>query len=204
MILRQILLVSTSAVLVSFGVSPIVGATSQPLTVYPSGTVLESWQWVRAVPMPPTDQSVVERVGGLLIQSAVPPTPTPAASFPILAGPWVQFPPAWTRIDSVAALQAVATHARAQWPAIRLAMAPPHGTVHYSADLKAAMTIQQFNPGSVGLTPLVPSPRTMTPATDAWLIAHGWGLVLARYFVHHPHLHVTLPRSLQTLLGHHL
>lgn len=202
MMVRQVLLISTSALLVSFGVSPIIGATSRPPTVYPSGTVLESWQWTRAVPVPPTPQSVVERIGGLLIQTAVPPTSTPAASFPILAGTWVQFPPSWTRIDSAAALRAIATQAYARWPSIRLAMAPPHGTVHYSADLKAAMTIQQFNPGSVGLTPLAPSPRTMTPATDAWLIAHGWGLVLAQYFVHHPHLHVPLPRSLQTLLGH--
>lgn len=105
-------------------------------------------------------------------------------------GYWVRFPQAWMRADSVAVVKALADHAPKVFRQIGLA--PKHLGLHYGAYLAAAMTIQDFNPGSLGMQPLAPSPKALTPATEAWLIQHGWGGVLARYAKKH---HLTVRHS---------
>lgn len=92
----------------------------------------------------------------------------------------------WNRPDDVAFLQAL-NQQMPYWVATSM---PPHIGLKYGANLAAAMTIQNFNPGSIGCQPLAPSPNTLTPSTIAWLRQVGWGPQLARYAAQH---HLVLP-----------
>ena len=158
---------------------------------YPKGTTVLNWRWVAS-----------EKIGAINIPakphqavfafSVSEPADSGSAvtMLPTVKGSWIQFPKAWMRVDSVAVLKALAVHAPKVFDQIGLA--PKHLGLHYSADLAAAMTIQHFNPGSLGMQLLAPSPKALTPATEIWLIKHGWGEVLAKYATSH---HLTLPNT---------
>jgi len=107
----------------------------------------------------------------------------------VLQGTWV---PAstkiWTRPDNVTLLKRVAQH----HPFDVGINFVPGIDLWYGPDVAAAMTIQNFNPGSVGCQALAPSPKTLTPTTIAWLRKVGWGPQLARYAAQH---HLTLPKA---------
>lgn len=158
---------------------------------YPKGTTVWSWRWVAS-----------EKIGAINIPakahravfafSFIEPNGDgyPQTTLPTIQGSWVQFPHAWTRVDSVDVLKAFAVHAPKMFD--QMGFAPKHLGLHYSADLAAAMTIQHFNPGSLGMQPLTPSAKALTPATETWLIKNGWGGVLAKYATMH---HLTLPNG---------
>jgi len=177
-------------------VSPIPPPPSGNPMLYPKYTVLVSWQWAKSfddgfkVPEKP-DQ-------GLLIDTTLWPMPNrtfaslksvqysgPSVGPYTVQGKWVRFPKNQMRIDSVVALQTIAEDAPAGWAKWRLWLAPSGIAMQYSADLKAAMTVQNFNPGSLGMQPLKPSPATLTPAAEAWLVHNGWGAALAKYALAH-------------------
>lgn len=164
---------------------------------YPKYTVLEKWQWARSfdygfkVPEKP-DQ-------GMLVDTTLEPVPnltfaslksveymgSPGIGPFVVQGNWVALPKSAMRMDSVAALHIIAAKDPAIWAKWRLWLAPPGISMQYGADLKAAMTIQNFNPGSMGMQSLKPSPTTLTPATEVWLVRNGWGVALAKYALVH-------------------
>lgn len=95
---------------------------------------------------------------------------------------WKNQPPvAWNRPDNVALLKDLA----AQMPYWVQSAMPNKIGLNYGADVAAAMTVQDFNPGSIGCQPLAPSSKTLTVKTVEWLIRNGWGPQLAKYEVTH-------------------
>ena len=97
-------------------------------------------------------------------------------------GSWVSNSTTWTTLDSVAPLLAAVKHGYAY----EVAGALPNGIgLHYSPNVAAALTIQNFNPAQVGGQPLFPSPSTLTSGTKSWLIQAGWGSALTSYQASH-------------------
>ena len=156
---------------------------------YPKGTTVLNWRWVASAKRGTIDIPAKPHQAVFAFSFSEPNGDGyPVTTFPTIRGAWVHFPRTWMRVDSVAVLKAFATHAPKLFAATGLA--PQHLDLQYGADVAAAMTIQNFNPGSLGLQALAPSTKTLTPATIAWLRKAGWGHVLARYATAH---HLTLP-----------
>ena len=158
---------------------------------YPKGTTVLNWRWAPSAKRGTINIPAKPHHAVFAFSFSEPNGDGyPVTAFPTFRGAWVQFPKAWMRVDSVAVLKVVAGHAPKVFA--QMGLAPNHLGLHYGADLAAAMTIQDFNPASLGMQPLAPSPKALTPATETWLIQHGWGGVLAQYATKH---HVTLPHS---------
>lgn len=158
---------------------------------YPKGTTVLNWRWATSAKSGTIDIPAQPHQAVFAFSFSEPADSGSAVTtLPTVKGSWVQFPKAWMRVDSVAVLKVVAVHAPKVFDQIGLA--PKHLGLHYSADLAAAMTIQHFNPGSLGMQSLAPSTKALTPATETWLIKNGWGDVLTKYATSH---HLTLPRS---------
>jgi len=178
-------------------VSPIPPPPKGDPMLYPKYSVLVSWQWAKSfnqgllkVPEKPHQGILVDTslwpIANMTFKSlkSVQYGTPMMGPYPVQAT-WVRFPKAQMRIDSVAALHTIAREDPALWDKWRLWLAPPGYAMQYSADLKAAMTVQHFNPGSLGMQALAPSASTLTPATEAWLIKNGWGVALAKYALAH-------------------
>ncbi len=162
-------------------ISPISVNPANP-NAYPQNTTVLGWKWLIGTGShQATFQFSFHEPSGSV--GAITGTQT-------VHGSWIQFPQAWARVDSVTVLKDFAAHAPRVFE--QTGLAPKNLGLHYSADLAAAMTVQNFNPGSLGMQPLAPSPKALTPATETWLIKHGWGDVLAKYATSH---HLTLPSS---------
>ena len=91
-----------------------------------------------------------------------------------LAGSWLQGSASWTTPDSVAPIIAAYQHGH------QMSVEFPNGLV-IAPDVLAAMTVQGFNPASVGGESVAPSSSTITPATSAALTSMGWGSALKAY-----------------------
>ena len=99
-----------------------------------------------------------------------------------LNGPWVKNDPEWSHLDSVAPLIA-AYHGG---DATSIASIFPAGVaLSYSADVNAAMTVQNFNPSIVDGQPHAPSASAVTSTTESWLTQVGWGSTLVSYQASH-------------------
>lgn len=174
-------------------VAPVPPPPKQNPNEYPAGTTVLNWRWATSAKSGTIDIPAQPHQAVFAFSFSEPPDSGSAVTaLPTVQGSWVQFPKAWIRVDSMAVLKALAVHAPKVFDQIGLA--PKHLGLHYSADLAAAMTIQHFNPGSLGMQPLAPSPKALTPVTETWLIKHGWGDVLTKYATSH---HLTLPRSIE-------
>ena len=172
-------------------VTPVPPPPKQNPNEYPAGTTVLNWRWATSAKSGTIDIPAQPHQAVFEFSFSEPPDSGSAVTaLPTVKGSWVKFPKTWMRVDSVAVLKALAVHAPKVFDQIGLA--PKHLGLHYSADLAAAMTIQHFNPGSLGMQPLAPSPKALTPATETWLIKNGWGDVLTKYATSH---HLTLPRS---------
>lgn len=173
-------------------VAPVPPPPKQNPNEYPAGTIVLNWRWAPSEKIGTTDIPAKANQGVLVYQNAEPPTGVVSTEYPTVDAKWVQFPKPWTRTDSVAILQAIAQQSPSQWKTLREIVAPKGIGIQYSADLAAAMTIQHFNPGSLGMQPLAPSAQALTPATETWLIKNGWGGVLAQYATTH---HLSAPHG---------
>ena len=182
-------------------VHPLVPAPPGDPVRFPKNTPVKQWQWVRFLKRGMHYGNTTIPVNypakphfGVLISGVFygPGFQSLEAEWKSFVGPWIRFAPGSSRLDAIAPLQMIARHAPGIWNTWRYYVATPHFSV-YSADAKAALTIQGVNPGTLGLQSYAPNVHSITPATARWLEAHHWGPTLLHYLVAHPtlqaHLH---------------